>query len=40
VHEDYVRGWMPPVCAARFNQNPGDDLPALHRLMAKLVNED
>jgi len=40
VHEDYVRGWMPPVCAARFNENPGDDLPALHRLMAKLVNED
>ena len=40
VHEDYVRAWMPPVCAARFNENPGDDLPALHRLMAKLVNED
>jgi hypothetical protein len=31
---------MPPVCAARFNENPGYDLPALHRLTAKLVNED
>ena len=40
VHGDYVRAWMPPVCAARFNENPGDDLPALHRLMAKLVNEN
>jgi len=38
VHEDYVRAWM--LCAARFNENHGDDLPALHRLMAKLVNED
>jgi len=31
---------MLPVCAARFNENQGDDLPTLHRLTAKLVNED
>jgi aminoglycoside phosphotransferase (APT) family kinase protein len=35
----YVRTWMLPVCAARFNENLTDDLPALHRLMAKLVAE-
>jgi hypothetical protein len=35
----YVRAWMLPVCAARFNENLTDDLPALHRLMAKLINE-
>jgi hypothetical protein len=35
----YVRTWMLPVCAARFNENLTDDLPALHRLMAKLIAE-
>ncbi len=39
VAEQTVRAWMLPVCAARFNENPGDDLPALHRLMARLIRE-
>ena len=39
VSEQDVRAWMLPVCAARFNENICDDMPALHRLMAGLVTE-
>ena len=39
MNPDYVRAWMLPICAARFNENPVNDMPALHRLMAKLINE-
>ena len=39
VREQDVHAWMLPVCAARFNENMRDDMPALHRLMARLLRE-
>ena len=39
VSELDVHAWMLPVCAARLSENIADDMPALHKLVAKLINE-